>query len=174
MGVGCFPSSYLREFRRQFQRSQVPILASSASVMCSRRCLYRGVSGADVIGTLMCIAGLLTEAIADQQKFNFKYVIARVVIIIQTGQQGHAILCEWCRQDPANKSTWCAVGLWHYSRHPNYFGTYRNAARKSSSRPDAYHWCSWTYCRRIVILVGDLCPLQHSHYSSALGVFHYH
>lgn len=52
---------------------------------------------ADVIGWAMFVAGFLVEAIADQQKLLFKN-----------------------RQE--NKGRWCDVGLWKYSRHPNYFG----------------------------------------------------
>lgn len=45
----------------------------------------------------MWIIGFSIEAIADQQKLQFK-------------------------KSPANKGKWCDVGVWKYSRHPNYFG----------------------------------------------------
>ena len=50
-----------------------------------------------VIGTLIWIFGFSIEVIADQQKTNFK-------------------------DDPANKDNFITVGLWSWSRHPNYFG----------------------------------------------------
>jgi len=49
------------------------------------------------IGLSIWMIGLLIEAIADQQKFHFK-------------------------NQPENKGKWTDVGLWNYSRHPNYFG----------------------------------------------------
>ncbi|XP_006416632.2 uncharacterized protein LOC18993093 isoform X1 [Eutrema salsugineum] len=52
---------------------------------------------ADVIGWTMWVAGFLIEATADQQKLSFKN----------------------CQE---NKGKWCDVGVWKYSRHPNYFG----------------------------------------------------
>ncbi|KFK43981.1 hypothetical protein AALP_AA1G199300 [Arabis alpina] len=52
---------------------------------------------ADVIGWTMWVAGFLIEATADQQKLSFKNC-------------------------PENKGRWCDVGIWKYSRHPNYFG----------------------------------------------------
>jgi len=48
-------------------------------------------------GTLLWLLGLVIEAVADQQKFAFK-------------------------QTPQGRSRWTDVGLWRYSRHPNYFG----------------------------------------------------
>uniref|UniRef100_A0A7N0UER0 Steroid 5-alpha reductase C-terminal domain-containing protein n=1 Tax=Kalanchoe fedtschenkoi TaxID=63787 RepID=A0A7N0UER0_KALFE len=55
------------------------------------------LQAADIIGWIMWCVGLLIEATADQQKLVFK-------------------------NSPENQGKWCAVGIWKYSRHPNYFG----------------------------------------------------
>ncbi|KAL9275775.1 hypothetical protein AKJ16_DCAP16443 [Drosera capensis] len=54
------------------------------------------VRGVDIIGWIMWLLGNLCEAAADRQKLSFK-------------------------NSPRNKGMWCNVGLWKYSRHPNYF-----------------------------------------------------
>ncbi|KAK4374652.1 hypothetical protein RND71_005329 [Anisodus tanguticus] len=51
----------------------------------------------DIIGWIMWSIGILVEITADQQKLAFK-------------------------NSPENRGKWCYVGLWKYSRHPNYFG----------------------------------------------------
>jgi len=51
----------------------------------------------DYLGWITFTVGLLCETIADYQKFCF-------------------------RIDSQNANHWCDVGLWRYSRHPNYFG----------------------------------------------------
>jgi len=51
----------------------------------------------DIVGTVIFILGFLLESVADMQKFNF-------------------------RQNQANKNRWCDVGVWKWSRHPNYYG----------------------------------------------------
>jgi steroid 5-alpha reductase family enzyme len=50
-----------------------------------------------VVGLLLWLIGLIIEAVADMQKFQFM-------------------------QNTKNKDKWIQSGLWKYSRHPNYFG----------------------------------------------------
>ncbi len=54
------------------------------------------LSALEYAGTALWIIGLLGESIADNQMKIFK-------------------------KDPANKGKVCNIGLWNYSRHPNYF-----------------------------------------------------
>lgn len=51
----------------------------------------------DIIGWIIWSIGIFVEATSDQQKLAFK-------------------------NSPENRGKWCNVGLWKYSRHPNYFG----------------------------------------------------
>ncbi|OMP01226.1 hypothetical protein CCACVL1_03140 [Corchorus capsularis] len=55
------------------------------------------VQAADIIGWIIWSVGISVEATADQQKLYFKNA-------------------------PENRGRWCNIGLWKYSRHPNYFG----------------------------------------------------
>ncbi|KAI5660270.1 hypothetical protein M9H77_29063 [Catharanthus roseus] len=55
------------------------------------------LQAADIIGWIMWSAGFIVEATADQQKLMFK-------------------------NSAENRGKWCNIGLWKYSRHPNYFG----------------------------------------------------
>lgn len=55
------------------------------------------LQAADIIGWIIWSIGIVVEATADQQKLTFKN-----------------------SQD--NRGKWCDVGVWKYSRHPNYFG----------------------------------------------------
>ena len=56
----------------------------------------------DLIGLTILSAAIVGEAVADQQLRTFK-------------------------SDPANRKAVCDVGLWRWSRHPNYF----------------FEWLSW-------------------------------
>lgn len=56
-----------------------------------------GVAWLNVVATVVVLAGVLTEAVADRQLTVF-------------------------RRDPANRTKVLNTGLWRYSRHPNYFG----------------------------------------------------
>jgi steroid 5-alpha reductase family enzyme len=49
------------------------------------------------LGIIIWLAGIVIETISDYQKFKFI-------------------------SDKRNKNKWIDSGLWHYSRHPNYFG----------------------------------------------------
>lgn len=55
------------------------------------------LNSADYIGCVLSILGIIIEFFADQTKMAFK-------------------------QNPDNVGKWCNVGIWKYSRHPNYFG----------------------------------------------------
>ena len=54
-------------------------------------------TGCDVVGVIMWALGFALESISDVQKYIY-------------------------RSDPANKGKVCDVGLFAWSRHPNYFG----------------------------------------------------
>ena len=54
------------------------------------------IDGTDVIGCLIFIIAVMGEALADRQLMKFK-------------------------EATQNKKKTCSVGLWFYSRHPNYF-----------------------------------------------------
>lgn len=57
----------------------------------------RAVSSISLIGLAVWLAGLIIETTADLQKIQFN-------------------------MNPKNKGNWIDVGIWRYSRHPNYFG----------------------------------------------------
>lgn len=51
----------------------------------------------DIVGVILWIVGFLFESVGDYQKHKFKSI-------------------------KENKNKFCTVGLWSYTRHPNYFG----------------------------------------------------
>lgn len=72
----------------------------------------------DYLGMLILFAGIAGEALADAQLKSF-------------------------RTDPANKGRVCDVGLWRWSRHPNYF----------------FEWFGWLAYPVIALSIDD--PLLH-------------
>lgn len=68
----------------------------------------------DLIGWLMWALGFMIEATGDQQKLSFK-------------------------KSPENRGKWCNVGLWQYTRHPNYFG---EVSRYFFQIKAFLRWCS--------------------------------
>ena len=55
------------------------------------------IGGWDYAGWITFAVGIIIQAVADYQKYQF-------------------------RKNPAHKGLFCADGVWHWSRHPNYFG----------------------------------------------------
>ncbi len=66
------------------------------SIFVAARMPGGGLRLSDYIGALILLIGIAGEALADAQLRDF-------------------------RSDPANKGRVCEIGLWRWSRHPNYF-----------------------------------------------------
>ena len=81
----------------QVQALFVPLLASTFFVACHNQ---SEISIFDFIAVLVAAISVIGEAIADKQLLNFK----------QSSQS-----------TTDTKNLVCNVGLWKYSRHPNYF-----------------------------------------------------
>jgi len=79
-----------------FGQSIMIVIMSYPIILINRNQLA-GLSLLDYIGCIVWITGFVIESISDHQLFLFK-------------------------KDPANKGHVMQSGLWHYSRHPNYFG----------------------------------------------------
>ena len=54
-------------------------------------------TGRDIAGLILWAIGFIMESVSDVQKYRF-------------------------RSNPANKGAFCGIGLFSWSRHPNYFG----------------------------------------------------
>ena len=77
----------------------------SLSVLVAARNPAPGLTLQDALATLIFVGALFGEGVADRQLAAFK-------------------------RDPANKGKVCDVGLWAWSRHPNYFFEWLG-------------WCAW-------------------------------
>ncbi len=73
------------------------VAALSVPFVLGSRDSHAGLQLTDVAGAALWLVGLLIEAVADAQLRRFKSL-------------------------PANRGQVCDRGLWHYSRHPNFFG----------------------------------------------------
>jgi steroid 5-alpha reductase family enzyme len=78
----------------EIQGVSVVVLATPFLVACANA--RRGFAPVEVVGLVVFLIGVLGEASADSQLARFK-------------------------RDAANRGRVCDVGLWRYSRHPNYF-----------------------------------------------------
>jgi steroid 5-alpha reductase family enzyme len=107
--------------RRMFIFLQNQALGSiplAFSIFVAARFPETGLRLEDYLGVLILLVGITGEALADAQLKEF-------------------------RNDPANKGWVCDVGLWRWSRHPNYF----------------FEWFGWLAYPVIAISIGH--PLQY-------------
>lgn len=72
------------------------IIMLPASLLIQRS--YELSAATVIVGTLIWLVGIVVEAIADLQLYNFRFNTQR------------------------KKHPWISSGLWKHSRHPNYFG----------------------------------------------------
>jgi len=79
-----------------FQFQTVLVILLSLPFLMMMRNTYPGLQTLEYTGLFIWFVGLIGESIADAQLKKFK-------------------------DHPANKGKTCRVGLWSYSRHPNYF-----------------------------------------------------
>ncbi|MCO6429581.1 MAG: DUF1295 domain-containing protein [Deltaproteobacteria bacterium] len=89
----------------QAQAVLAALLSITLLQVAVNKASFAGLS--DIIGIALFVVGLVGESAADRQLERFK-------------------------RDPANKGRTCRVGLWRYSRHPNYFFEW-------------LHWCAYPF-----------------------------
>jgi steroid 5-alpha reductase family enzyme len=92
-GKWFVPRSYLQIFLLQ----GILLLIISYPVVLVNRSQGPGLTLVDLIGVLIWCAGFVFESVGDYQLVRFK-------------------------RNPENKGKIMTIGLWKYSRHPNYFG----------------------------------------------------
>lgn len=79
-----------------FQAQALLILLLSVPILLASVNPASVLNAVELAGVAVWLTGILGEAVADAQMKRFKH-------------------------DPASKGKVCRVGLWRYSRHPNYF-----------------------------------------------------
>jgi steroid 5-alpha reductase family enzyme len=80
-----------------FLQSQAAVgIVLVLAIMLAAHAPFAGLRGPDIIGAVILLAAIAGETTADRQLQTFA-------------------------KDPANRNAVCEVGLWRYSRHPNYF-----------------------------------------------------
>jgi steroid 5-alpha reductase family enzyme len=98
----------------QFQAALNIVLSVPLLIACLNK--SAGLHVLEYMGIAIWLVGLAGESIADQQLASFK-------------------------RNPANRGEVCNVGLWRYSRHPNYFFEWTIwIAYAVFALPSAYGW----------------------------------
>jgi steroid 5-alpha reductase family enzyme len=78
------------------QKQALVSIPLALSMILAARNPAPGIRAQDILGLIVLAAGIIGEGISDSQLHRF-------------------------RADPANRGRLCDVGLWRWSRHPNYF-----------------------------------------------------
>lgn len=73
------------------------IIASPLILIFKFKTIIQFGTPLDILGVTLWLVGFFFESVGDSQKNKFK-------------------------SKPENKNKFCSVGLWRYTRHPNYFG----------------------------------------------------
>ena len=89
-------SNLARNFFWFFQAQALLILLLSGPILAACFNPTPSLNALEIFGALVWLIGIVGEAISDAQMAKFK-------------------------ADPASKGKVCQIGLWRYSRHPNYF-----------------------------------------------------
>ena len=110
-----------------FQLQAVSIVLLSTPFLFPMQNTFPGLNLWEVLGTAIAVVALFCEGLADSQLAAF-------------------------RRDPANQGKVCNVGLWRYSRHPNYF----------------FEWCIWVgfccfACGSVLGWISIIAPLAILH-----------
>lgn len=84
------------EMFKFFQMQAVSVVLLGAAFLVASLNMHAALHPLEIAGALLWLLALTGEALADRQLAAFK-------------------------RDEANRGQVCAVGLWRYSRHPNYF-----------------------------------------------------
>ena len=87
----------LRSFLQVFMLQGVLLLVVAVPIVLANTTLGSAPGWLDLLGLLIWLTGFCFEAVGDLQLLQFI-------------------------RDPRNKGTLMTVGLWRYTRHPNYFG----------------------------------------------------
>ena len=85
-----------RQMFWQLQKQAAVSLVLAISIVLAAQNPHPGLRTQDVLGLATLIAAIVGETVSDYQLRRFK-------------------------ADPANRNSVCNVGLWRWSRHPNYF-----------------------------------------------------
>jgi|SoiMethySBSTD1v2_1073268.scaffolds.fasta_scaffold88074_5 steroid 5-alpha reductase family enzyme len=85
-----------RQMFWQLQKQAAVSLVLAISIVLAAQNPHPGLRTQDVLGLATLIAAIVGETVSDYQLRQFK-------------------------ADPANRNSVCNVGLWRWSRHPNYF-----------------------------------------------------
>lgn len=129
---------------RMFVFLQVQALAGvilALAILVAARAPREGLDLQDAIGAIVLLTGVIGETVADRQLKRFA-------------------------ADPANRGKVCDVGLWRWSRHPNYFFewvgwfAYPVVALSAGYAAGWLAWIGPAYIYYLLVRVSGIPPLE--------------